>query len=43
VWGEKLRDVLTKRLREKLRELIPVAINKIAPEFPYPQLERRRA
>jgi hypothetical protein len=43
VWGEKLRDVLTKRLREKLRELTPVAINKIAPEFPYPQLERRRA
>jgi hypothetical protein len=43
VWGEKLRDVLTKQLREKLRELIPVAVRKIAPEFPYPQLERRRA
>lgn len=43
VWGDKLRDELTKQLREKLRQMIPVAVQKIAPQFPYPQLERRRA
>lgn len=43
VWGETLREQLTKELREKLRQMLPAAIRKIAPEFPYPQLERRRA
>lgn len=43
VWGDRLRNELTKRFREHLRDsLIPAAVQAVAPDFPYPQLERRR-
>lgn len=44
MWGDRLRDELAKRLREELRnELVPAAVKKAAPGFPYPQLTRRQA
>lgn len=43
VWGDRLRDKLAKDFRDSLRRrLVPAAIGAIAPDFPYPQLERRR-
>lgn len=43
VWGDRMCELLTKKFRESLRDtLVDHAVHAIAPNFPYPQLERRR-